>query len=176
MNNRIPRPRVLEYLSARIIIALALILALSTACKKESKTNPPNIVFIMVDDLSWSDVSYNGSSTYETPNVDRLALEGVVFTDFYTAGPVCSPSRASILTGKYPARMGITTYLLEPKRDAEFVTPHLPAQEFTIAEALKEQGYATGYFGKWHLGYSKEHWAANQGFDVAIGGMDLPWD
>lgn len=161
----------LKYLfKISLIIALSLVWSCTT-----QKPPPPNFVFILVDDLSWSDVSYNGSTTYETPNVDHLASEGVVFTDFYTAGPVCSPSRASIMTGKYPARIGITTYLLEPERDEEFITPHLPTEEFTIAEALKDQGYATGYFGKWHLGYSKDHWADNQGFDVAIGGMDLPW-
>ena len=143
--------------------------------KSEKANKPPNIVFIIVDDLSWSDLSYNGSITYETPNVDRLSNQGMVFSDFYSGGPVCSPTRSSILTGKSTARTGITTYLIDPKRDAEYVTHHLPLEEFTIAEALKEQNYATGYFGKWHLGYAKEHWAANQGFDVAIGGMDLDW-
>jgi len=135
----------------------------------------PNVVFIMVDDLGWSDVGYNGSKVYETPHVDRLAQEGMVFSDFYSAGPVCSPTRASIMTGKYPARTGITTYLISPARDAEHVTSHLPLEEFTIAEAFKENGYATGYFGKWHLGYENQYWAANQGFDVAKGGIDLPW-
>jgi len=134
----------------------------------------PNVVFILVDDLSWSDLSYNGSEVYETPNVDRLSKQGMVFTDFYSAGPVCSPTRASIMTGKYPARTGITTYLISPDRDASHVTPHLPLEEFTIAEAFKKNGYATGYIGKWHLGYKNEHWAANQGFDVAKGGIDLP--
>ncbi|MDH3710757.1 MAG: sulfatase [Cyclobacteriaceae bacterium] len=136
----------------------------------------PNIVFIFVDDLGWSDLSYQGSKVYETPNVDRLASEGMVFTDFYAAGPVCSPTRASLLTGKYPTRTGITTFLLDPERDpGRGIKPHLETSEVTIAEALKKHNYTTGYFGKWHLGYSKEHWAANQGFDVAIGGMDLPW-
>ena len=134
----------------------------------------PNVVFILVDDLSWSDLSYNGSRVYETPNVDRLSKQGMVFTDFYSAGPVCSPTRASIMTGKYPARIGITTYLISPDRDASHVTPHLPLEEFTIAEAFKKNGYATGYIGKWHLGYKNEHWAANQGFDIAKGGIDLP--
>jgi len=157
---------------------LGMTVALNVACStqaKKDKIEHPNIVFVMVDDLSWSDLTYNGSTTYETPNVDRLASQGVVFNDFYAGGPVCSPTRASIMTGKYPARTGITTYLLDPKRDAPYVTPNLQLEEITIGEALKEQNYTTGYFGKWHLGYAKEHWAANQGFDVAIGGMDLPW-
>ena len=157
------------------IIPVVVFLACSGIPESQKNSRSPNIVFIMVDDLSWSDLSYNGSKTYETPNVDRLSKQGMVFSDFYTAGPVCSPTRSSILTGKYTARTGITTYLLSPERDPDYVTSHLPLEEFTIAEALKEQGYTTGYFGKWHLGYAKEHWAANQGFDVAIGGMDLPW-
>lgn len=153
----------------------AILLMLAYTGCQPSNTDQPNFVFILVDDLGWSDLSYNGSKTYESPNVDQLAEEGMVFTDFYSGGPVCSPTRSSILTGKYTARTGITTYLICPERDAPYVTTHLPLEELTIAEALKEQNYATGYFGKWHLGYSKKHWAANQGFDVAIGGMDLPW-
>ena len=156
-------------------LPIFLLLACNNSSTLEKANQPPNIVFIMVDDLSWSDVSYNGSRVYETPNVDKLAGQGMSFSDFYTAGPVCSPTRSSILTGKYTARTGITTYLLSPERDPDYVTPHLPLEEFTIAEALKDHDYATGYFGKWHLGYATEHWAANQGFDVAIGGMDLPW-
>jgi len=160
--------------NAAILGALIYIAACTGTQKNEEKIQP-NFVFIMVDDLGWSDLSYNGSKTYESPNVDKLASQGMIFSDFYSGGPVCSPTRASILTGKYTARTGITTYLLHPDRDPEYVTPHLPLDEFTIAEALKEQNYTTGYFGKWHLGYAEEHWAANQGFDVAIGGMDLPW-
>lgn len=134
----------------------------------------PNIVFILVDDLGWSDVSYNGSKVYETSSVDRLAQQGMVFTDFYSGGPVCSPTRASIMTGKYPARTGITRHLISPDRDPKHLQSHLPLEEFTIAEAFKKNGYATGFFGKWHLGYENRHWASHQGFDVAKGGMDSP--
>ena len=134
----------------------------------------PNVLFILVDDLGWSDVSYNGSRVYETPHVDRLARQGMVLTDFYSAGPVCSPTRASILTGKAPARLGLTTWLYTPEKDPPFVTHHLPLEELTVAEALREAGYSTGYFGKWHLGYKKAHWAAHQGFAVAKGGIDSP--
>jgi arylsulfatase A-like enzyme len=117
----------------------------------------PNVVFILVDDLSWSDVGCFGSKVYETPYVDQLAKEGMLFSDFYSAGPVCSPTRASILTGKYPARTGVTTYLLSPQRDAKYVTSQLELDEFTLAEALKENKYTSGYFGKWHLGYEMKH-------------------
>ncbi len=132
----------------------------------------PNVLFILVDDLGWSDVSYNGSQVYETPHVDRLAGQGMVLTDFYSAGPVCSPTRASILTGKAPARLGLTTWLYTPEKDPPHVAHHLSLAEWTIAEALQEAGYATGYFGKWHLGYKNEHWAAQQGFAEAKGGID----
>ena len=132
----------------------------------------PNVLFILVDDLGWSDVGYNGSSVYETPNVDRLAQQGMVLTDFYSAGPVCSPTRASVMTGKAPARLGLTIWLYTPKKDPPFVAHHLPLEEFTIAEAFREAGYATGYFGKWHLGYRPEHWAGRQGFEIAKGGID----
>jgi len=135
----------------------------------------PNVVFILVDDLAWADVGCYGSTVYETPSVDRLAREGMRFTDFYSAGPVCSPTRASILSGKYPARTRITRHLLTPKTDPTFMANHFALEETTIAEALREHGYATGYFGKWHLGYKAEHWALQQGFDVAKGGMDIPW-
>lgn len=130
----------------------------------------PNVLFILVDDLGWSDLGYMRSRGYETPNVDRLASQGMVFTDFYSGGPVCSPTRASILTGKSTARTGITTYLITPEQDASFVTHQLELSEYTIAESLKDHGYKTGYFGKWHLGYEQRHWASNQGFDTAIGG------
>ena len=136
----------------------------------------PNVVFILVDDLGWSDVGYQNPQTpYETPNVDRLAAQGMVFTDFYSAGPVCSPTRASILTGKYPARLRITRHLLTPKLDPPHMANHLGLDQWTIAEALEKGGYTTGYFGKWHLGYKNEHWALHQGFGVAKGGLDIPW-
>ena len=158
---------------AQIVTLIILGGLILPACSGEGEHKAkPNFVFVLVDDLSWSDLSYNGSKVYDTPNVDKLASQGMVFSDFYSGGPVCSPTRSSILTGKSTARTGITTYLITPERDAEYVTHALPLEEFTIAEALKEENYATGYFGKWHLGYSQEHWAANQGFDTAIGGLD----
>jgi len=142
-----------------------------TAKPLYADNKPPNVVFIMVDDLGWSDLGYMGSQIYETPHVDKLSREGMVLTDFYSGGPVCSPTRASIMTGKSTARTGITTFLITPEQDAPYVTHALSAEEFTIGEAFKKNDYATGYFGKWHLGYKQEDWVGNQGFDVAIGGL-----
>ena len=125
----------------------------------------PNILMILVDDLGWADVGCYGSKFHETPHIDRLAEEGMRFTDAYAASAVCSPTRASILTGKYPSRMGVTR-----------ATPQhsLPLEEVTIAEALKEAGYRTAHFGKWHLqahdGHGKSHFPQAQGFDLNVGG------
>lgn len=134
---------------------------------------PLNFVFILADDLGYTDLSSYGSSFYETPNIDRLAKQGVKFTNAYAACPVCSPTRASIMTGKYPARLGITNYLpgRHPVPYSKLIgtepTQQLPLEEVTIAEALKPEGYATGQFGKWHLG-GDGYSAANQGFDTTF--------
>jgi arylsulfatase A-like enzyme len=159
----------------RLGVSIAACLWAVTGFVAAAKDPRPNVVFILVDDLGWSDVGCYGSKAYETPHVDRLASQGMRFTDFYAAGPVCSPTRASILSGKCPARTRITRHLLTPKMDPQFMANHLALEEVTLAEALKEHGYSTGYFGKWHLGYKTEHWASHQGFDVARGGMDIPW-
>jgi arylsulfatase A len=138
----------------------------------------PNIVFILADDLGQRDLGCYGSAFYETPNIDALAKSALRFTDAYAACNVCSPTRAAIMTGKYPQRLGITDWLpgrkdmptqmlLRPK-----LADHLPLEEVTIAEALKESGYATGFFGKWHLG-GKEYWPDKHGFDINIGGCQL---
>jgi len=142
----------------------------------------PNFVFILVDDLGWRDLGCFGSTFYETPNLDRLAGEGVRFTSAYAACPVCSPTRASIMTGKYPARLGTTDYFGAPqpgkvahhwtKNKPLLPAPyldHLPLEETTIAEALKEAGYATFFAGKWHLG-GDGFLPEDQGFDINKGG------
>ncbi|MHC4122751.1 MAG: sulfatase [Planctomycetota bacterium] len=128
-----------------------------------------NFVFILIDDLGWADLGCYGSSFYETPNIDKLASEGMRFTQAYAASPVCSPTRASILSGKYPARSGLTEWIPGPNEPTEHLH-QMPLEEVTIAEAFKEAGYATGYVGKWHLGSkwigaSKEFHPVNQGFD-----------
>ena len=133
----------------------------------------PNVVFIMIDDMGWKDISCYGSDYYETPNLDRLASEGMRFSDAYAACPVCSPTRASLLTGKYPAAVGVTDFIGGPPArgkliDAPYVD-HLPLEEFSLAKAMKACGYQTWHVGKWHLG-SEDYWPEKQGFDVNIGG------
>ncbi len=128
----------------------------------------PNFVFFLIDDLGWTDVGCFGSSFYETPNIDRLAAQGMKFTDAYAACPVCSPTRGSILAGKYPARLGITQWIGGSNQPTEY-KHFLDLEEVTIAEALKAEGYATAFVGKWHLG-NKEYYPDKQGFDVNIGG------
>ena len=141
------------------------------------KTNGPNIIFILIDDMGWKDLKCYGSEFYETPNIDSLASEGMRFTDAYAACPVCSPTRASILTGKYPAAIGLTDWIdhskkVHPRRgrliDAPYID-HLPLEEISLAKALKLGGYSTWHVGKWHLGKSP-YFPENHGFDVNIAG------
>lgn len=136
---------------------------------------PLNIVFVLIDDMGWRDVGYNGSELFETPNIDRLARQGMRFTNGYAACPVCSPTRASIMTGKYPARLGITNFL--PGKHqlpySKLIAPvsrqQLPLEEVTIAEALKPAGYVSAAIGKWHMG-GEGFLPQQQGFDVNVGG------
>jgi len=136
----------------------------------------PNIVFILVDDLGYMDIGANNPDCfYDTPNIDRLARSGMRFTNGYAACPVCSPTRLSIMTGKYPSRTGATNFF-SGRRVGRFVPARLhdrmDLQEVTLAEALKEHGYATFFAGKWHLGGTEELWPKHQGFDVNRGGCD----
>jgi arylsulfatase A-like enzyme len=148
------------------------------AAAASPQATPPNFLFILIDDMGWRDLGCFGSTFYETPNIDRLAAQSVRFTNAYAACPVCSPTRASILTGKYPARLRITDWI--PGRaqwpSARLITPQppefrheLPLDEVTIAQALKPLGYASASIGKWHLGgpqYSPE----KHGFDLNVAG------
>ncbi len=157
---------------------------------EKSTTKPrPNILFILADDLGWMDTSVYGSRYYKTPNVDRLAKKGMLFTDAYSASPLCSPTRASLLTGKYPSREGLNITMpgchLPPLAkdaklmansaapDRKMVTPescrHIQGPEYTYANAFKDAGYKTGVIGKWHLGLNEEHWPKNYGFDFDMG-------
>jgi arylsulfatase A-like enzyme len=142
-----------------------------------------NFVFFLVDDLGWRDLGCYGSSFYETPHVDALAASGMKFTNAYAACPVCSPTRASIMTGKYPVRVNVTDYINpaganQPERwnrntrllPAPY-SDRLPHSEVTIAEALKEAGYATFFAGKWHIG-PEGSWPEDQGFDINKGGIE----
>lgn len=138
----------------------------------------PNIVFILLDDMGWSDLACYGHAFHQTPNIDHLARQGMRFTDAYAACPVCSPTRASIMAGQYPARVGITDFIPGHWRPYEKLrvptnrTQHLPLEIVTIAEALRAAGYATGHVGKWHLG-GADHEPQSQGFDfVRLGGQN----
>jgi len=120
---------------------------------------PPNIVLILIDDYGWRDTGYNGSTYYETPHIDRLARAGMVFTNGYSASAVCSPTRAAIMTGKYPARLHLTSHLQGASNrfhHTKVIQPStrlaLPLEEVTLAELLRGQGYRTACIGKWHLG------------------------
>jgi len=135
----------------------------------------PNILFILCDDLGWLDLGCYGSSFYETPNLDQLAQRGMRFTNAYASCPVCSPTRASAMTGKYPATVGITQYIGGHNVGRLCDVPYfyrLPQSEYTIASALRDKGgYQTWHVGKWHLGPKRE-WPQHQGFDVNVGGCD----
>ena len=139
-----------------------------------SAGRPPNVVFILVDDLGWTDLGCYGSTFYETPNIDALAGQGIRFTDAYAASPVCSPTRAAIMTGKHPARLGITDWIPGQKPPGRKllgpeIREHVPTEEVTIAEALRQAGYKTFLAGKWHLGFFPEQ----HGFDINKGGCYL---
>ncbi|WP_346238406.1 sulfatase [Niabella insulamsoli] len=135
----------------------------------------PNIILIVADDLGWTDLSCYGSDFYETPHLDQLAANGLKFNQAYAACTVCSPTRAALMTGKYPARTHITDWIKGYQRpDAPLLPPdwtmHLPLEETTIAELLKSKGYATASVGKWHLGHEEKYYPENQGFDINIAG------
>ena len=139
----------------------------------------PNILFILIDDLGYRDLACYGSDFYETPNLDKLSTRGIRFTNAYAAAPICSPTRASILTGKSPARLGMTQWLggrSEGKlMDVPYID-HLSKEHTTIATALRDEGYSTWHVGKWHLGKHgeerKEYFPEKHGFDINIGGCE----
>ncbi len=181
-----------RYFKVNILLLFVIIPFLLSA---EIRNEKPNIIFILVDDLGYSDVGYmNQKPKVQTPNIDKLAKSGMVFTNAYAASPVCSPTRASIMTGKYPATLrltchipgiGMQPYLDKMNRDkklmeAEFID-HLPHEELTFAEVLKANGYKTAFIGKWHLageGSQKTNDGVvnamfhpdQHGFDINMGG------
>ena len=134
----------------------------------------PNFVFFLVDDLGYMDIGANNPDTfYETPHIDRLAREGMRFTNGYAASPVCSPTRFSVMTGKYPSRADATNFFSGRRAGKFYPAPlkdSMPLSEITIAETLQQAGYRTAFFGKWHLGASAEYWPENQGFEINVGG------
>lgn len=160
----------------KALIILLLLAPLAELHAADAPKQKPNIILFLIDDLGWRDLGCQGSTFYQTPNIDRLAKEGVRFTDAYAACAVCSPTRAAVLTGKYPARLLLTDWLpsgrWEPKaklREGRFLRG-LPVEEITLAEALREGGYRTASIGKWHLGSEPFSLPEHHGFDVNIAG------
>jgi len=166
-------------IKSAIVVATLLIFSCSFIYKKKYKTDQPNILFILVDDLGWADLGFTGSTFYETPNIDKLAASGMVFTDAYAASPICSPSRAAIMSGKYPARLNLTDWIpgnrhYGPHKNQKLASHpfklQLDLEEYTIAEAFKDAGYTTFFTGKWHLGEEEKYYPQHQGFDINKGG------
>lgn len=171
-------------MSSNFVHALSVLLAITTCNVLFDETfaddvtmEKPNIVFFLIDDLGWADLGCYGSRYYETPRIDELAAQGMRFTDAYAACCACSPTRASILTGKYPARLHLTDWIPGSTRpNTKMLIPdwrkHLPCEEVTIAEVLKTAGYATAAVGKWHLG-SEPYFPEHQGFDLNVAGSNI---
>lgn len=173
----------MNWITELLLAIVSGVLLVSNLAGQESPkplAQSPNIVFILIDDLGWMDLACQGNKLVETPNIDRLASQGIRFTDAYAAAPVCSPTRAAIMTGKAPARLRITNHIPDrpqftppnAKLDPAEMLDRLPLQETTIAERLQEAGYATGFFGKWHLAGrgDSDFYPEHQGFDLNIGG------
>jgi arylsulfatase A-like enzyme len=166
-------------ISASLVFAAAVPATVFLISGKAEKPKP-NVIFILLDDFGYTDLGCYGSKFYESPNIDRLAAEGVKFTDAYAACPVSSPTRAAVMTGRYPTNTGITDWI--PGRQAtrngaptdKYIakpfTLNMPLEEVTMAEVLKENGYHTMISGKWHLGEDSLYWPEYQGFDINKGG------
>jgi arylsulfatase A-like enzyme len=161
----------------------ALFVFVGGLCACAAEVRKPNIVFILADDLGYTDVGCFGSKYYETPNIDKLAADGMRFTSGYTCGPNCQPTRAALMSGQYGPRTGVYTvgsidrfdWQSRPLRPVDNVTA-LPLDKITIADSLKKAGYATGMFGKWHLGNDPKHHPSQRGFDEAIESMGVHFD
>ncbi len=166
--------------------SIAAITCMSNACQQQPQetkkaTENPNIIIFMVDDLGWKDIACYGNDYHETPNIDRLADEGMRFTQAYASCQVCSPTRAALMTGKNPARLHLTDYISGKQAHTgvqpyhKFIVPdfhkYLPLEEKTLAENFKELGYSTAHLGKWHLG-GEGHLPQDQGFDINIAGHE----
>lgn len=171
--------RYIQFLTFRSVTAIFLLISCSIVSQSNGQLSDPlNVVLILADDLGWTDLGCFGSDLYKTPHLDRLAAEGMKFTQNYSACTVCSPTRAALLTGKYPARLHITDWIpgLMPDNPKLLVpdwTKYLPLEETTLAELFKSRGYATASIGKWHLG-TEPYYPEKQGFDLNIAGTDKP--
>ena len=189
------KPVLVSHLTALAFVLLAIFLLAtdSTIAQTKETQTRPNIVLIMADDLGWKDLNCYGNQKLDTPNLDRLALQGRLFTDAYSAAAVCTPTRAALMTGEAPGRLCITNHAGGHAEGfklpgTDLITPawtrHLPLGRVTLAEQLKAAGYATGFFGKWHLSHQPrtkpgepaptpsepELRAEHQGFDINVGG------
>ena len=165
----------IAFLAAVLLVAVVGETETSSASEPNSNSQP-NVVVILVDDLGYMDIGANNTDCfYETPNIDNFADSGMRFTNGYAANPVCSPTRFSILTGRYPTRVGATNFFTG-NRKGKFLGAELhnrmPLEEITLAQTLKSKGYATFFAGKWHLGPEEEYFPQNRGFDVNIGGWN----
>lgn len=141
----------------------AVLHALQSFAAQPNGSRPPNFIFLFADDAGYGDLACYGNTEIRTPNLDRMAVEGLKFTSFYSCAPVCSPSRAGFLTGRYPIRMGITRVLFPNDKIG------IPDSEITIAQALKKLGYATACIGKWHVGHLPQFLPTRHGFDRFFG-------
>jgi arylsulfatase A-like enzyme len=163
-----------------LLVATCLLLLYGSAPLSAAQHDKTNVVLILIDDLGWKDLGCYGSTYYRTPHIDRLASGGLRFTDGYAACNVCSPTRAAIMTGKYPARLLLTQWLPSGRwsrtnhklKEGRYVS-NLPLEEVTIAEAMREAGYQTAFMGKWHLGTETYYYPEHQGFDLNVGGRDF---
>ena len=163
-------------INLKIQLYSLLFLSFFFNCTSPSKNHKPNILFLYIDDLGWKDVGYMGNKYHETPNIDQIATEGMVFTNAYANAPNCAPSRACLMTGQYSPRHGIYTVLSANRGNTENrkLIPVknktiLPSEQYTLAEALSDNEYICGHFGKWHLGDSLTG-PLNQGFHYNFGG------
>lgn len=147
----------------QILYVIFLIIFISCDTETDNNEISPNIVFIFADDLGYGDLSSYGASDINTPNIDFIGKNGIKFTDFYSVSSVCTPSRAGMLTGRYPQRFGLNGVLFPDSHTG------LPSSEYTIAELLRDSGYKTGMVGKWHLGHKYEFLPLQQGFDFFYG-------
>lgn len=153
----------------------SLLLCVSNPAVIAQQQQKPNVILIVVDDMGWKDLGVYGSDFHHTPQIDALASDGVRFTNAYSACTVSSPTRAALMTGKYPARLHITDWIeghKMPKAKLQVPdwTMYLSHSETTLAEVFKSNGYATAHIGKWHLGEDEKYWPEYQGFDINIGG------
>jgi len=147
-----------------LVLVLLCLITLPTTVQADER--PPNIVVVFADDLGYGDLSSFGHPTIHTPNLDQMAREGQKWTNFYASASVCTPSRAGLLTGRHPVRSGVNGH---PRVFFEWSDGGLPPREVTIAEGLKQAGYATACIGKWHLGHHEKYLPTNQGFDYYYG-------